>query len=73
MLLKLNINLKSILYSKRFGVNGGQLLSILLFLLSNHLPSIASDGHTFADDFWFHLLLFLSLQIIDFKYIPNVL
>ena len=49
MLQKLNLN--SVLYSKRFGVMGRQLLSLLLCLLSNHLPSVASDGGTSSNDF----------------------
>ena len=44
------LNLRSVLYSKRFGVKGRQLLSLLLFLLPNHLSSVASDDGTSSND-----------------------
>lgn len=47
------LNLRSVLYSKRFGVKGRQLLSLLLFLLPNHLSSVASDDGTSSNDFPF--------------------
>ena len=48
---KLNISLKRVLASERFGVKGRALWSLRLSLLSCHLPSIASDGHMIGNDF----------------------
>ena len=45
------LNLRSALYSKRFGVKGRQLSSLLLLLLPSHLSSVASDDGTSSNDF----------------------
>lgn len=48
---KLNISLKRVLASERFGAKGRPLWSLRLSLLSCHLPSIASDGRMIGNDF----------------------